>query len=115
MLVYHGNHKPTEKKGSLYFRAGSSYAHPLLILCVYLIVSSFWLAQTEVKHYDVVITTYGTMIAQFPKKVKKQVRNPALSEDEMEAEPPTYGVLARIEWFRIVSSSCFFFSINEAT
>jgi SNF2 family DNA or RNA helicase len=53
--------------------------------------------------YDVILTSYGTLVAEFPKEPKKKKK--VLDEDGEEipdAAPPkkqVYGPLCKIEWY----------------
>ncbi|KAL7416498.1 SNF2 family N-terminal domain-containing protein [Mrakia frigida] len=62
----------------------------------------------EIRGYDVVITTYGTLVSEFPKPKKKKKKAPRVNSDgEVESDDAVqprqiYGPLAQIEWFRII-------------
>ncbi|CDZ97814.1 snf2 family amino-terminal protein [Phaffia rhodozyma] len=69
------------------------------------------ISKKEIRKYDVVLTTYGTIITEFPKPKKRRARvafdgsdpgNVDDEEEQTEPAPKKYGPLARIEWFRII-------------
>ena len=61
----------------------------------------------EIQGYDVVLTSYGTLVAEFPKLKKKKGKKKVNSDGEEESDDAVqsrevYGPLATIEWFRII-------------
>ena len=64
-------------------------------------------SRRELRGYDVILTSYGTLVAEFPKKPKKKpAKKKVNSEGEEESDGPApkqvYGPLVKIEWFRII-------------
>jgi SNF2 family DNA or RNA helicase len=59
------------------------------------------------QEYDYVLITYGTLVTEFPrpekkKKTKRQAENNESEEEDEPAKPNRgYGIIARMEWYRI--------------
>ncbi|KAI5455500.1 hypothetical protein NCC49_000308 [Naganishia albida] len=68
------------------------------------------MSKKEIKRYDVVLTTYGTLVQQFPppdkpKKKKKQndfIDDSGEDSDDLRAARKKHGPLAMIHWYRVI-------------
>ncbi|KAJ9104320.1 hypothetical protein QFC19_003960 [Naganishia cerealis] len=66
------------------------------------------ISKKKLKKYDVVITTYGTLVQQFPAPEKKTKKKPndfielSAEEDEFRVSKVKVGPLALIHWYRVV-------------
>lgn len=62
-------------------------------------------SKRELKGYDVILTSYGTLVAEFPKPKKNKGKKKVNSDGELESDDAVvhvkdvYGPLVQIEWY----------------